>query len=124
MDITHPSRTVEAVSMVPSASSTSYFTLKVLKGRFNNLQNLSSTNDLSAPESNKTLAKTSFTRNVPVMTLSSRTASLASILKTLALVFFPSSAFFAFFGQFGQMCPFSLQPKQVASFIFLQSTAL
>ncbi|KAJ0940555.1 hypothetical protein HanRHA438_Chr02g0084731 [Helianthus annuus] len=55
MDITHPSNTVEAVSKVPSANSTSYFTLRVLTGKFNNLQNLSSTNDLSAPESNNTL---------------------------------------------------------------------
>ncbi|KAJ0576684.1 hypothetical protein HanIR_Chr05g0227191 [Helianthus annuus] len=60
MDIKHPSKTVEAVSKVPSANSTSYFTLKVLTGKFNNLQNLSSTNDLSAPESNSTLAYTSF----------------------------------------------------------------
>ncbi|MFS7963843.1 hypothetical protein Hanom_Chr08g00743071 [Helianthus anomalus] len=56
MDIKHPSNTVEAVSMGPSANSTSYFMLRVLTGRFNNLQNLSSTNDLSAPESNYTLA--------------------------------------------------------------------
>ncbi|MFS7969713.1 hypothetical protein Hanom_Chr09g00812411 [Helianthus anomalus] len=56
MDMKHPSNTVDAVSMVPSANSTSYFMLRVLTGRFNNLQNLSSTNDLSAPESNSTLA--------------------------------------------------------------------
>ncbi|KAJ0616254.1 hypothetical protein HanIR_Chr02g0088501 [Helianthus annuus] len=56
MDITHPSNIVEAISMVPSANSTSYFTLRVLAGKFNNLQNLSSMNDLSAPESNNTLA--------------------------------------------------------------------
>ncbi|MFS7956300.1 hypothetical protein Hanom_Chr07g00653021 [Helianthus anomalus] len=70
MDITHPSNTVEAVSMVPSANSTSYFTLKGFTGNFNNSQNLLSTKDLSAPESNNTLAKTSFTRKVPVITLS------------------------------------------------------
>ncbi|MFS7904665.1 hypothetical protein Hanom_Chr01g00038811 [Helianthus anomalus] len=55
-DITHPSNTVEAVSMVPSTNSTSYFTLKVLTCNFNNSQNLLSTNNLSAPESNNTLA--------------------------------------------------------------------
>ncbi|MFS7996645.1 hypothetical protein Hanom_Chr12g01132281 [Helianthus anomalus] len=52
MDIKHPSNTVQVVSMVPSANSTSYFMLRVLTDRFSNLQNLSSTNDLSAPESN------------------------------------------------------------------------
>ncbi|KAJ0935281.1 hypothetical protein HanRHA438_Chr03g0117261 [Helianthus annuus] len=71
MDMTHPSNTIEAVSMVPSANSTSYFTLKALTGIFNNSQNLSSTNDLSAPESNNTLAQTSLIRKVPVMALSS-----------------------------------------------------
>ncbi|MFS7981233.1 hypothetical protein Hanom_Chr10g00948531 [Helianthus anomalus] len=70
MDIAHPSNTVDTVSKVPLANSTSYFTLRVLTGSLNNSQNLSSTNDLSAPESNNTLAKTSFMRNVPVMTLS------------------------------------------------------
>ncbi|MFS7969946.1 hypothetical protein Hanom_Chr09g00815171 [Helianthus anomalus] len=55
-DITHPSNMVEAVSKVPSANSTSYFTLKVLTGKFINLQNLLSISDLSAPESNSTLA--------------------------------------------------------------------
>ncbi|MFS7943684.1 hypothetical protein Hanom_Chr06g00503141 [Helianthus anomalus] len=56
MDIKHPSNMVEAVSKVPSSNSTSYFTLKVLAGKFNNLQSLLSTKDLSAPESNSTLA--------------------------------------------------------------------
>ncbi|MFS7902597.1 hypothetical protein Hanom_Chr01g00013141 [Helianthus anomalus] len=70
MDMAHPSNIVNTVSIVPSANSTSYFTLKVLTCSFNNSQNLSSTNDLSAPESNNTLAKTSLMRNVPVMTLS------------------------------------------------------
>ncbi|MFS7905048.1 hypothetical protein Hanom_Chr01g00043171 [Helianthus anomalus] len=40
MDIEHPSRRVEAVSKVPSASSTSYFMSRVLIGRFSNLLNL------------------------------------------------------------------------------------
>ncbi|MFS7952295.1 hypothetical protein Hanom_Chr07g00605291 [Helianthus anomalus] len=71
MDITHPSNTVDTVSMVLSANLTSYFTFKVLSGNLSNSQNLSSTNNLSAPESNNTLAKTSLMRNVPVMTLSS-----------------------------------------------------
>ncbi|MFS7972907.1 hypothetical protein Hanom_Chr09g00850351 [Helianthus anomalus] len=70
MDITHPSKTVETVPIVPSASSTSYFTSKILTGNFNNSKNLSSTKDLSAPESNNTLANTSLIRNVLVMTLS------------------------------------------------------
>ncbi|MFS7941384.1 hypothetical protein Hanom_Chr05g00475591 [Helianthus anomalus] len=56
MDIKHPSRRVEAVSKVPYASSTLYLMSRVLIGRFSNLLNLWSTNDLSAPESNKTLA--------------------------------------------------------------------
>ncbi|KAJ0896738.1 hypothetical protein HanRHA438_Chr08g0337941 [Helianthus annuus] len=56
MDMKHPSNTIEAVSMVPSANSTSYFTLRVLTSIFNNSQNLLSTNDLLAPESNNTLA--------------------------------------------------------------------
>ena len=60
MDITHPSNTVDAVSMVPSANSTSYFTLKVLTGKFSNLQNLLSMNDLSAPESVTTRIRTRF----------------------------------------------------------------
>ncbi|KAJ0817179.1 hypothetical protein HanPI659440_Chr00c08g0720371 [Helianthus annuus] len=56
-----------------------------------------------------TLAKISFTRKVPVITLSSSTASFASILKTLALVFLASSGFLAYLGQLVLMCPFSLQ---------------
>ncbi|MFS7988621.1 hypothetical protein Hanom_Chr11g01037071 [Helianthus anomalus] len=55
MDIKHPFNTAETVSLVPSANSTSYFTLKALTGNFNNSQNLLSTNDLSAPESKSTL---------------------------------------------------------------------
>ncbi|KAJ0455907.1 hypothetical protein HanIR_Chr15g0756381 [Helianthus annuus] len=70
MDIAHPSNTVETVSKVPSANSTSYLALRALIGNPNSSQNLLSTKDLSAPESNNTLAKTSLIRNVPVMTLS------------------------------------------------------
>ncbi|KAJ0616214.1 hypothetical protein HanIR_Chr02g0088061 [Helianthus annuus] len=71
MDIIHPSNIVETVSTVPSASSTSYFTFRVLIGMFSNLQNFWSTKDLSAPESKSTLANILFTRKVPVITLSS-----------------------------------------------------
>ncbi|KAJ0901966.1 hypothetical protein HanPSC8_Chr08g0331501 [Helianthus annuus] len=47
MDISHPSRTVETVSIVPSANSTSYFTSRVLIGIFSSWQNFWSTKDLS-----------------------------------------------------------------------------
>ncbi|KAJ0510608.1 hypothetical protein HanIR_Chr11g0542731 [Helianthus annuus] len=110
MDMKHPSNIVEAVSMVPSANSTSYLMLRVLTGRFNSLQNLLSTKDLSAPESNKTLAYTSLIRNVPVITLSFCTASSAFIWKTRALVFLASSGFLGFLGKLVFICPFSLQP--------------
>ncbi|MFS7951395.1 hypothetical protein Hanom_Chr07g00594631 [Helianthus anomalus] len=110
MDISHPSRTVETVSNVPSTNSTSYFTSRVLIGIFNSSQNFWSTKDLSAPETNSTLANTLFTRKVPVSTLSFSTASFASMRKTLALVFLVSSAFLAFLGQLLLICPFSLQP--------------
>ncbi|KAJ0820244.1 hypothetical protein HanPSC8_Chr16g0705641 [Helianthus annuus] len=66
MDISHPSRTVETVSIVPSANSTSYFTSRVLIGIFSSWQNFWSTKDLSAPESNSTLANILFTRKVPL----------------------------------------------------------
>ncbi|KAF5764540.1 hypothetical protein HanXRQr2_Chr15g0693251 [Helianthus annuus] len=124
MDISHPSRTVETVSIVPSANSTSYFMSRVLIGIFSSWQNSWSTKDLSAPESNSTLANILFTRKVPVSTLSSLTASFASKRKILAFDFFVSSAFLAYVGQLLFMCPFSLQLKQVASFIFLHSTVL
>ncbi|MFS8019912.1 hypothetical protein Hanom_Chr15g01409261 [Helianthus anomalus] len=110
MDISHPSRIVETVSIVPSANSTSYFTSRVLIGIFNSLQNFWSTKDLSAPESNSTLANILFTRKVPVSTLSFSTASFASTRKTLALVFLVSSGFLVFLGQLLLICPFSLQP--------------
>ncbi|MFS8019541.1 hypothetical protein Hanom_Chr15g01404961 [Helianthus anomalus] len=55
-------------------------------------------------------AKILFMRKVPVITLSSSTASFASIRKTLALVFLFSSGFLAFLGQLLLVCPFSLQP--------------
>ncbi|MFS7906865.1 hypothetical protein Hanom_Chr01g00064211 [Helianthus anomalus] len=110
MDISHPSKTVETTSNVPSASSTSYFISKVLTGIFNSWKNFWSTKDLSAPESNSTLANILFTRKVPVSTLSFWTASFASMRKTLALDFLVSSAFLAYLGQLLLMYPFSLQP--------------